>query len=475
MAASVEQPNILLIVADQLRYDSLGYSSGGRVKTPNLDRLANRGQVFNHAYSAIPTCCPARQAILRGKTAESFGAYWNYDITLPIATLDSTEDNWVHSINKRGYQCSYVGKWHVHPDKDPTEFGFDDYYSVLDYANYVRQTVPDLRYENGWRGEKDKAPVEQSRTHVLAAQAAEKIRKYANARQPWHVRLDFPEPHLPCRPAGRFADMYNPSEIEPWPGFDDPLIGKPYIQGQQLKTWHVENYEWKDWAPIVARYFGIISQMDDAIGNVIAALEETGQQEETIVIFTADHGDLCGSHGMVDKHYVMYDDVVRVPLMVAGPGVVTRETPSEAFVSATLDIAPTLLELTSTDLMADLQGRSLTPILAGQEEDVGRHVAFSSYNGAQFGLYSQRMVRTKHWKYIWNLVAEDELYDLENDPAETTNLIGDTEIADRLTDLRAQLYKEMTAVGDPLLRGPWLRDQLLGGDSITSLELPETV
>jgi arylsulfatase A-like enzyme len=85
------------------------------------------------------------------------------------------------------------------------------------------------------------------------------------------------------------------------------------------------------------------------------------------------------------------------------------------------------------------------------------------------------MVRTKHWKYIWNLVAEDELYDLENDPAETTNLIGDTEIADRLTDLRAQLYKEMTAVGDPLLRGPWLRDQLLGGDSITSLELPETV
>jgi len=475
MATNPKSPNLLVIVTDQHRHDALGLSSGGLVQTPHLDDLARQGQWFDHAYSVIPTCCPARQSMLRGKTAETFGAYWNYDITLPISTLEPQDPNWVKVIADVGYRCGYVGKWHVHPSEDPTDFGFERYYGILDYAQHLDTLVPNAKYENSWRGEKDVVDVQDSRTHVLASAAVDMIRDLSSGGAPWHLRLDFPEPHLPSRPAGSFAEMYDPAKLRPWASFGDSFVGKPFIQQQQLRTWHVEDYTWEDWAPIVARYYGIISQVDDAIGNVLSGLEEMGQRENTIIVFTSDHGDMCGSHGMVDKHFVMYDDVVRVPFVVAGPGVSRRSEANHSFVSATLDLAPTMLDLAGAPKLQDAHGCSLLPVLAGRQEGTGRNAIFSSYNGAQFGLYCQRMIRTKKWKYVWNLVAEDELYDMDADPDELRNRSHDPEVSGVLVDLRRKLYGELVRVSDPLLRGPWLTDQLLGSDSISELEIPATV
>jgi arylsulfatase A-like enzyme len=127
------------------------------------------------------------------------------------------------------------------------------------------------------------------------------------------------EPHPPYRPAQAFDEKYSAEDIPRWGSFDDMFAGKPYIQKQQLLSWGIEHYGWNEWVPIVARYYAVISQMDDAIGRVLRVLDELGMKGNTIVVYTSDHGDMCGSHLMMDKHYVMYDDVVRVPLIVLWP------------------------------------------------------------------------------------------------------------------------------------------------------------
>ncbi|RKN86812.1 sulfatase-like hydrolase/transferase [Paenibacillus ginsengarvi] len=460
-------PNVLLITADQLRYDCIGSSRKYPVLTPNLDRLAAEGAVFSNAYTHFPVCGPARQSLLAGRRAETFGALWNYGGALPVATLEPDALVWPRTLAENGYNSAFLGKWSVHPTCDATHFGYQSYVGESEYGAYVKSNYPDVSYTNGFFGETNPVPLEHSRTHWLADRASEAIEQLHGSGKPWHVALHFPEPHLPCRPSGRFADMYDPAAIPEWDGFRDTFEGKPYIQRQQLHSWGVEDYEWNDWAPIVARYYGIISQMDDAVGRVLQTLDRIGASNHTIVIFTADHGDMCGSHRMMDKHYIMYDDVVHVPLLLRWPGQVQAGSRCDRFVYNLLDLPPTLMEWLG--LQADgserWHGQSLAPLLAGDAaaSSAWRDAVVASYNGQQFGLYTQRMIRTADWKYVWNTTDTDELYDLKADPAELNNRIRDPEVSNLVTELRRRLYEVLLHDGDALVRNEWTRRQLLHG------------
>ena len=230
---------------------------------------------------------------------------------------------------------------------------------------------------------------------------------------------------------------------------------------------------WDDWAPAVARYYSVISQHDEAIGRVLRALTELGAAENTIIIYTSDHGDMAGAHRMLDKHYVMYDDVVRVPLVIAGPGVDRRLC--EEFVSNTLDLAPTIIELLGLDAYEGLQGRSLVPLLQSRTPVDWPAEAISTFNGSQFGLYSQRMIRTREWKYVWNPTAEDELYHLTVDPHELKNRIHNRDLDTVRLELKQRLYGRLKEWDDPIVRGPWLEPQLLERGSILKWEMPPTL
>jgi arylsulfatase A-like enzyme len=256
--------------------------------------------------------------------------------------------------------------------------------------------------------------------------------------------------------------MYDPRAVPPWGSFAERFEDKPYIQRQQLLNWGIEEYGWEDWAPIVARYYGIISQTDDAIGRVLGALDALGVADNTIVVYTTDHGDLCGGHRMMDKHFVLYDDVVRVPLVIRWPGRITPGLRPDAFVHNLLDLPPTLLEAAGLPPGEALQGRSLLSLLAGEAVPDWRDAAVSTYNGLQFGLYTQRMIRTARWKYVWNTTDVDELYDLAADPDELTNRVHEPGRGELLRELRARLYHELDRVGDALVANTWMRQQLLG-------------
>lgn len=459
------KPNVLFILSDQHRYDCIGYSRDYPVKTPNLDRLAAEGAAFTNAFTPIPLCCPARQSLLHGRRPESFESFWNADL-VPNRELEPSAYTWPRELRESGYRTGYVGKWHVNREYAPTAYGFDDYVGEQMYRDYRKARYPDTAFTNGFFGETDPAELADTRTHWLADQAVRLLESYAADGRPWHLRLDFPEPHLPCQPHASFLARYDSECIPQWRSFSESFRNKPYIQQQQLLNWGLEHYAWSDWEPIVRRYYAIITQLDAAIGLVLDALARLGLEQDTIVVYSADHGDMCGGHRMMDKHYILYDDVVKVPLIVKYPGRIPAGTKIGRLVYNLLDLPPTLLEYAGLSPHPFFHGKSLASLLAGESPEGWRSEVVSTYNGQQFGLYNQRMIRGTRWKYIWNMTDIDELYDLQADPNELNNVIGETRNEGVIAELRLKLYEELKLHQDPFLKFDWMKRQLTEGRKV---------
>lgn len=461
--ASDNQPNILLIHVDQQRYDALGYTGNRIVRTPNIDRLASQGMQFTNAFTPIPTSCPARQCLLSGKWPEQHKGLWNYDITLPVNLFD--EATWTEKVQESGYKMGYVGKWHVHPTKTPLDFGFDDYLTYSNYnkwcqANNVQWSSVETGKTHMMGGYLTVAKA-KSVTHWFVDQTIAMIDRYEAEGKPWHMRLDYSEPHLPCFPAKEFYDKYADVKIPKWGNFDDKFENKPYIQRQQVFNWGLENYTWSEWQQYIRSYYAVIEQIDDAIGILLNDLEKKGLTKNTVIVFTTDHGDAAGSHRMIDKHYVMYEEEVHVPMIIRWDGVVKAGSVCDNFVSNELDLSATLPEIAGVQFAS--QGASLLPLLKGQKVDSWRKYAFSNYNGQQFGLFVQRMIRDNRYKYVWNPTDTDEFYDLQKDPDETTNQINNKTYSQEIKRMRKDLYADLQNRKDPAAgRSSAAERQLLG-------------
>jgi len=461
-SASEQRPNILFIYSDQHRYDSVAANGHRLVKTPNIDRMAAEGARFTHAFTPIPMCVPARCSLLSGQWAPRHGVVFNFDGET-FKPLDPSQAEFPRAIVNADYHSIHIGRWHVDRHRTPTDYGFHDYVPSWRYTKW-REHQGIGRTDNGagWRGQTDTdITPEQSSLAWSANQVIRWMEQTRENGERFFIRWHMVEPHLPCRPPEPFASMYPPERIEPWPGFADTLESKPHIQRQMRATWNVEGMDWEQWAPVVSRYLGTVSLLDMQIGRVLAALERLGIDDSTLVVYSADHGDMCGSHGMVDKHYVMYDDVVRVPLFMRWPGVIPAGRVVDDFVSNAVDLPATLCDVAGAAIPESFQGCSVMPAAMGSGS-LGRDDIFATYHGNQFGAYSQRMVRDRRWKYVWNATAQDELYDLERDPGECRNVAGDPSNTAELRRLRERLVWWMEHTEDALLNN-WTRAMLLDG------------
>jgi arylsulfatase A-like enzyme len=466
LRTTLSRPNILLIHADQHRADCIAANGHPLIHTPNLDQLAQEGVNFTQAFCPIPLCTPARISLLTGAWPAQHGSIANHD-TEAGRSFEANLPTFSQILREAGYFLGYVGKWGVDPKNDPAHYGFHTYIAEKDYTSWRQgQGLAPRPHKNRWFGETDTAITpDQSRLAWTANQALALLRVAAAGAKPFFIRWDPSEPHLPNVVPEPYASLYPPAQIAAWGNFADALVNKPYIQRQQRRTWGIDGWTWEQWRPVVSRYLGEITLLDHQVGRLLAELDELGLAENTMVIYTADHGDLCGSHGMIDKHFVMYDELVRVPLLVRWPGRVRSGRKSEAFVSHSLDLAATLCELAGAVLPRSFAGKSLLPLLRQDNPETDREWrqdVFATYHGNQFGLYSQRMVRNRCWKYVWNATAEDELYDLASDPGELTNLAGTPTQGQQLAFMRLRLVDWMEQIKDPLLNG-WTRNQLLGG------------
>lgn len=459
---SMDRPNILLFLADQHRYDCVGNSHKYPVKTPCIDKLGEEGAIFDCAFSPTPVCAPARQSFLSGSRAESMGAIWNFNF-IPTNTIKPTDWNFTTELAKTGYTNVFIGAWDASV-YEAEKFGFHRVHSSRDYNAFLKERYPEIKYLNSWFGEECLLPLIDTRVNFFADKACNEIDKLKNDKDPWFIWVDGVDPHLPCRPSSPFFEMYDPKEIPVWEGFSDTFENKPYIQKQQLLNWRLEDKTWEDWSSTVACYYGMISQVDNAFGRIMDTLKKSGQEENTLVIYTSDHGDMCGSHGMIDKHYVLYDDLLHIPMIMKLPKVIKPGRRIDKFVHNALDLAPTICELCGLDPYDKWHGRSLVPLLDNSKmtDSTAPFEDFivSSQNGQQFGSFTQRCIRTRTHKYIWNLTDKDEFYDLSLDPGELHNMIYDPRYTDMISSLRKQLKKELMRCKDPFVKGGWLNRQL---------------
>jgi arylsulfatase A-like enzyme len=433
------------------------------LRTPHLDRLAAEGTNFTCAFTPTAICSPARASLLTGQWPTQHGC-----LSIPGPEIYRPAHQGLPTFSQElaraGYLLGYVGKYHLELTGTPLDYGWESYTPLHEYRWWRKmQGLTARPRKNVWFGELDPyATPEQSELAWGAGKALELVDRYRQAGKPWVVRWDPVEPHLPNIVPEPYFSLYPPATIPPWPSYGDTLAGKPYIQAQQRRSWKLADWTWEEhWAPMVSRYLGEISLLDHQVGRLLQALDAWGLAEHTLVVYSTDHGDLCGGHNMIDKHFVMYDDVMRVPLLARLPGRLPAGSQCDAFVIHELDLATTFCQAAGVPVPATFQGRDLFAVANGQDP-APRPDVYGMWHGGQFGSYTQRMVRDRRWKYVWNLTAEDELYDLQADPGEKTNRATDPACAGELQRLRHRTIAWMEEVKDPMLNW-WTRQQLAEG------------
>lgn len=461
--------NILVFFVDQQRQDCLGCYGNTIVQTPNIDRLARSGVRFTNAFTPTPVCTPARTSLQTGLFPHTHGLIMNTarcgrnggkkepDPDLPFFS---------EYMKEKGWNLAHVGKWHIGTERNkPSYHGYDDLTFYPDYG-YPRRHPHYLDYLetfglDGFSFREEicdpskmrtyaalqRGPQEASIPAYVAGQAVDGIREYIASEKPFFVSVNFWGPHAPYDITEKHYRMYDDEIIEPWPNFDCDLSDKPGVIRRYGQTWRTGWFTKYNLPRLIGKYYGYISLIDEEIGRVTDALEQAGKLNETLVIFTADHGSSVGSYRMWDKGFSMYDCITRIPMVVSHPSIPPHV--SNAFVSL-LDLTPTFLDIAGCTVPEDMQGQSLMPILTGEKSAVRDDFIVTEAFGHQLPFW-QRMVRTETSKYIYNPVDDDEFYDLADDPHETRNIIRESD--DTLVEQhRERLVSWMKETGDPLQR-----------------------
>jgi arylsulfatase A-like enzyme len=456
--------NILFLLADQHRRDCLGCYGNPIVRTPNIDGLAERGVRFTHAFTPTAICTPARACIQTGLRARRHGLVFNWEFQkwrggelnlLPGTRMFSQE------LSAAGWQLAHVGKWHIGDVDTPSDYGYEGVY----YPGYGYPASHEhyLEYLKGFglsgfnlsehkrdpRGRRvyyalQEGPTEASIPAYLAAQTVEKIRQFSATGKPFFVSCNFWGPHAPYQITDPHLHMYDGSDVRPWPNFDCDLSDKPAMirrQGEHFCTGWFSEAALGD---LIAKYYGYITLIDDQIGRTLDALRECGELDRTLVVYAADHGSAVGSYRMWDKGFGMYDVLYRVPMIFSHPSL--RPGANGGFVSL-LDLAPTFLEAAGLTPTEGLDGCSLMPVLEGRTGAVRDDFIICEHYGHWMPFW-QRMVRTRRAKYVYNPSDRDEFYDLEADPHETRNVIGNAG-DDVLRPLKDLLLQYSQDTGDP--------------------------
>ncbi len=369
-------------------------------------------------------------------------------------------------LREAGYRLGYTGKWHASYVRSPLDFGYHEVAGITGCDPAILRSVdlnPDGVPRNGgtravhtkmmrWPGSEPfvmwghrEGEVEATPEWRLAEQAIRMMGRFARGSQPWHLEVQFTQPHDPYMPLKRYLDRYDPREIQVPKNFAETFAGKPGFHRRESETWGAVTEA--DVRESRAHYFAYMEQVDEQIGRILQALEKTGQAGRTLVAFTTDHGDCVGAHRMWIKGWIPYEECYRVPLIVRWPGH-TAAGSTTAKLAQTHDLAHTYVAAAGAKAMPYADGAALQPLFADPHGARWQDDILCAYYGGEY-LYTQRMAITERFKYVFNGFDFDEMYDLERDPGEMRNVVGDAEYARYTDDLRARLYGLMARYHDP--------------------------
>ena len=366
-----KRPNILWYSTDQQRFDTISALGNSHINTPTLDSLVANGTAFTRAYCQSPICTPSRSSFLTGMYPSRIHNTRNGNESFPEWPPLVTK-----MISDSGYECGMIGKFHLQSSGKRIEPRVDDGYSYWkfshaprddwkeghDYADWVKhngESLDDLRLS------KSGIPIKLHQTKWASDMAIDFITQKRS--QPWMLNINVYDPHPPFIPAREYTDLYNPKDM-PGPYFRESDLEQQEQLARIDFQGEVKRPEERDIKRIQAFYYAMISQVDDQLARIIDKLNEIGQLENTLIVFTTDHGETLGDHGLLEKGCRFYEGLTRVPLIFSWPAGLKKNIKSNALVEL-MDIAPTLLEITGIEVPEYMQGKSLMPILTGHSAD----------------------------------------------------------------------------------------------------------
>lgn len=460
--------NILFILTDQWRADCVGYQGHKIVKTPNLDKLAEKSMNFTNSFTVCPLCTPARGSMFSGEYPHQSGIIDNCD--LGVARQEYMPERaftWLDGMVEAGYRTGYYGKWHLGPDWENYSRGMD-FDLCRKEGNKETHMSPDLVAPVTERGQlkpgyqsKGKERISEreflpfyGREETVVGRFEYKVTQKSleflekNKEQPWCLTASLIGPHFPSILPDEYYNMYNPDEIELPASLKDQFINKPWFQGRNWWPSVVsEDLTEEEWKKTICAYYGCITLMDDFIGQILRKAEECSGGRPTKVIFTSDHGEMLGSHGKFDKNAYLYDEVIRTPLLICNDLLGEQKGIKCEEYCSTLDIAQTFYEL------AGYRCSNGVNLLKYSDEtyqpEVPKEVFgnYYKYNGHSFEI---RGIKTERFKYSFIPQDIDELYDLENDPYELVNLSDREEYLQIKEELKEKVFENMKKTGDYL-------------------------
>ena len=489
------KPNILFIMTDQQPLSCVGAYGNDQIATPNIDRLAQEGSLLQNFYIAAFPCSPSRASFLSGRYLHNHNVFTNnvkMDESIPTLGQILSEANYHTGYFGKAHLSGamYVGRqsggdgidyMHTIEPDDPVGEDITEYWHHErreGESGWITQKVdgglgedfPQLGFQEwagGWRQYKDwlsdhgqdefartagnhdalqSAPEGQhmysklgEKYHMAAfftEQTEQFVRKHSKSEKPWAAVLSYFGPHLPVSPPQPWDTLYALQDIPLPANLQDNLIGKPKAQRKTelqyvLGQW--TNDQYKDY---IRRYWGYSGYIDAKIGEILRVLQETGQWENTIVIFTTDHGDMVGGHGMIFKLGSNgYEELFHVPAIIRIPALDQRGTKIESLVSS-IDLLPTILEAAEIDLPEKIDGKSLIPIL-NQPDQKHREAIFSEIHSTS-NEGKVIICRSDNFKYVYHWMSQDvdELYNLEVDPGELKNLYVDETYQTMVEEMR---------------------------------------
>ncbi len=473
-----DKPNIVIIMTDQQRADLCRREGYSLDTTPFLDSLAAGGVTFDKAYTSYPACAPARASLLTGRYPSATRVRTNHNLPDTAYQTDV-----VDVLASRGYKTALCGKNHSHlserrmdywfpmshggaggdGDRTDDEKAFDAYLSGLHHMTDMNPTP---------------FPVELQGPYRVVEKATGWIDSLGD--EPFFLWLSFAEPHNPFQVPEPYFSMFPPDEL-PAPAADEsalPAKGFPYEWTRRM--WDKAQPKFAEQVGRTrSNYHGMLRLIDDQVKRFVEHLDAKGLRDNTIIVFTSDHGDFVGEYGLIRKGPGVSERLTRIPMLFSGPGIGRHDGPHEAHVSI-VDVMPTLCEAAGAALPDGVQGRSLWPLLTGQDYPAGEFASAyveHGYGGLRYDgddeldpteegalnpgctfdclnswtqSGSMRMVRKGDWKLVCDMLGSVELYNLVDDPAETANLAGRPEHAAIQQELTTELLAWTLRAEDPL-------------------------
>ncbi len=473
-----ERPNILLLVSDQQRWDTVSaYGLNEVCRTPHIDALAARGVRFDNAFTPTAICSPARASLFTGLYPHNHGVTGN-GLSIREGVRGITD-----YLNPANYRCGYAGKWHADEERGPSELGFvaKDFMGYAfpgsgllpglqfgakprtgnPYADYLQERGFELptvshRYVGtnpGCQAQEmfalHEGPVESCIEYFVAEETIRLIDELGNEDEPFFIWGNFWGPHTPCLVPEPYFSMYTPNHIPEHPSYRETFENKPYRQQLIERMWGLGDYGWRGFQEISARYFGHVTLIDDMVGRIVDHLAATGKLENTIIVFTADHGDCMGAHKLIEKGEFMYDEIYRIPMVVAYPGCSAPGSAVDDFVYLH-ELMPTFLDAAGVDVPDGLDGESFLPALLGNHSPNLRQDIYAVFH-RHFTHAEQRMLRTRTHQFTFNSADQGELYDLVADPYQLNNVYAQPAYDGVRRDLMDRMERYMIDLGDPLL------------------------